>query len=1114
MRPLISSLSQLPPLLLLLLGSLALTGCPDPEDKDDDQDGFTENEGDCDDANAAIFPGAPDVVCDGIDSNCLGDNEDDQDGDGVTACDGDDPFDCDDEDASVFPGNDEECDEVDHDCDGDPRNGLPEFTWWIDADGDGYGAGDLTITCENVSPGDEYVSADDVDEDCDDDDDGINPDATETCDGIDEDCSGVADDGLGDNEYWEDADGDGVGDEDSSVLTCNPEAPEGYVLPTPGTSDCDDADADNYPGNTEVCDAADNDCDAIVDNGFDVDGDSVTTCGPDGTPGNADDDCDDALDTVFPGATETCDGVDEDCDGTVDNGFDADGDGVNSCGADGTPGNADDDCDDANAAVFPGATELCDGIDGDCDGSLPADEVDDDGDLYVECFVPVGTTINGILGGDDCDDTQAGVNPGATEVCDGLDSDCSGVVPADELDVDGDSWLACIGFSDLGVGFSGGGDCDDSLASGAAVSPAAAEACDGIDNDCDTGVDEDFDDDFDTYFDGADAGCVATYPSTDCDDLEPLVNPDAAELCDGIDNDCDTLVDALDTSDFTGSDNDGDGDAGTACGGTDCDDTDPLINGFDNDQDLESACAGDCDDADPTVASSAPESCDGLDNDCDGVVDNNVLADADGDGFDAAGCGIGGTDCMDNDQHVFPDETYTSGFQRQCAPAVRPGYVNTWYTGRLNLPSYFLDPQTGTHYLYFRGHHDPTYHQIGYASSADGVTWGGVEGPVLSENPVAGSFDGRRISHPSVAYIPGKARPYIMAYHAQEDSPGVARTLGIATAETAEGDLVDGTFKRLDLGGVGVAAPIVTSSASVTAGDNEQVIHPALWFDPLTDLLHVWYTGRFGSPNQFVIVHASCDTTVSDCGAESDWVKTDSNGDGDPDLWLEGAPGGWDDDDVRQAFVMTHSDPTGFFGYDLEVWYTGNSDPFGSIGYLQGDKDSAASWTTAEENPIFAATTSTDRYDSESVTGRGVRYDATTDAYHMYYGTSVTLPTDGNGEGIDPLWGPDNYSSGASYIGHAINAAPEVAINASSCTSLSGTVTDNAPDTVSLEIFDGASSILGPIFPDSTGNSNVAVQSTTWTAAVSLAAGSHTVTVLATDAAGAERSSEVTLTCP
>ena len=125
----------------------------------------------------------------------------------------------------------------------------------------------------------------------------------------------------------------------------------------------------------------------------DADGDGSPVCAGD---------CDDTTATAYPGAPELCDGADSDCDGTISVlETDADGDGAPICLGD---------CDDADPAVSPLLSEACDGLDTDCDGSVPPDEVDADSD--------------GVLACDDCDDGNAAVSPGADEVCDGFDSNC------------------------------------------------------------------------------------------------------------------------------------------------------------------------------------------------------------------------------------------------------------------------------------------------------------------------------------------------------------------------------------------------------------------------------------------------------------------------------------------------------------------------------------------------------------------------------------------------------------------------------------------------------------------------------------------------------------------
>jgi len=276
----------------------------------------------------------------------------------------------------------------------DCAGGLP---YAYDVDGDGF------TTCGG---------------DCDDDDPNVNPSEIEGTvpDGKDNDCDGEADNRT----RGYDDDGDGYCDDPSSCI-------DGSL---PG--DCNDGDPDVNPGETEeLGNGIDDDCDGTTDSGtIDLDGDGYTEEG-----GDCDDDPTTGA-TVYPGAPELPDGIDNDCDLFKDEGttaFDDDGDGYcegPTCADGSTPGDCDDRYDEANptnpnhpgAITYPGATEVVDGRDNDCNDKVDdgTERYDDDGDGYTEV-------------GGDCDDTTDAIAPNVLEKPDnGIDDDCNPATPVGE----------------------------------------------------------------------------------------------------------------------------------------------------------------------------------------------------------------------------------------------------------------------------------------------------------------------------------------------------------------------------------------------------------------------------------------------------------------------------------------------------------------------------------------------------------------------------------------------------------------------------------------------------------------------------------------------------------
>lgn len=250
--------------------------------------------------------------------------------------------DCADNDIAVNPVATEICDGIDNDCDGGTDDTGGGTVWYADADSDSYGGTTTSTACAQPSG---YVA---VAGDCDDSSFVINPAASESCNSVDDDCDGVVDDGVG-STWYADTDADGWGDTASSTLSCG--IPTGYA----GVDgDCDDGDYLTFPGAAEV----ESTLVCMTDADYDGYGDEFPVTGV--TAGT---DCNDALTAVNPAATEvTGDAVDNDCDPTTLDAttttIDVDGDGY--------PVTTD--CDDTDATVYPGATEVSDGIDNDCDG--------------------------------------------------------------------------------------------------------------------------------------------------------------------------------------------------------------------------------------------------------------------------------------------------------------------------------------------------------------------------------------------------------------------------------------------------------------------------------------------------------------------------------------------------------------------------------------------------------------------------------------------------------------------------------------------------------------------------------------------------------------------------
>ncbi len=610
-----------------------------------------------------LVGGKPEL-CDGKDNDCDGQKDEDfdigQSCSGVGEC-PNGVWECDLDDSSVrlcstnfngsaYSGSDEQCDSLDNDCDGQTDE---DYNIGGLCDGEGpCGLGvwvclnALEVTCSSSLVGhDDY--------------EGVN----ETCNDIDDDC-----DAQTDEDFFVGAICDGEGECGQGMIECRP----GDPLSTICSTDPEGSHREDIP---ESCDDLDNDCDGQTDEDFFI-GD---TCDGTGECGIGQFECASLISnrcSTDPGGsaddsgTESCNGLDDDCDGVADedyalgqlcNGIGACGEGVYECNVSGSVRCST----DVGGTEYDGSSELCNGIDDDCDT-----ETDEDFDLGESCS-GIGECADDPgeweCGGNQeavCSTSSGGSEyAGEPEACDSLDNDCDG-----RIDEDFGIGELCDGVGQCGIGT---WECKTESTRACSTEPfqsedqSITERCNLLDDDCDGYTDETFP--VGSTCLGIGACPTGVYECNPEDDSSYIcsTNPggsaydEQVELCNGLDDDCDTQVDE-------------DYQIGYGCNGTGvcllafgswlCNGPDERVCSVDLPYVL-STCdpyynPGDCVSCDPAqdpencIANpdfgGQAELCDQLDNDCDGETDEDFPNL--GDTCDAGGaCGIGFVECNTDD---------------------------------------------------------------------------------------------------------------------------------------------------------------------------------------------------------------------------------------------------------------------------------------------------------------------------------------------------------------------------------------------------------------------------------------------------------------------------------